>query len=140
MTNDLSASNQLLTLWCTLKMNLLSFVSVLCIFCNTVVAYKILGVFPIASKSNYNIGLNLLKGLAKEGHDVTMISPFKEKHPIPNYKEVVLENSWVASRKGKACIFISFMCCLVEYIFPSPQKLQRIIFWTSIIYIFGTLF
>lgn len=42
-----------------------------------------------------------MKALAEEGHDVTVISPFKEKHPIPNYKEVFLEHSWTESRKGK---------------------------------------
>lgn len=62
--------------------------------------YRFLGVLPIPSKSHYYIGHNLLKGLAEEGHDVTVISPFKEKKPIKNYKEVFLEHSWIESRKG----------------------------------------
>lgn len=64
-------------------------------------SYKILGVFPTASKSHYYIGQNLLKGLAEEGHDVTVISPFREKNPIKNYKEVFLEHTWELSRKSK---------------------------------------
>lgn len=82
-------------------MKLLLFASILCIFCHTATAYKILGILPTASKSHYYIGHNLLKGLAEEGHDITVITPFKEKDPIPNYKEVFLENSWIRSRQGK---------------------------------------
>lgn len=81
-------------------MKLPSFISILCIFFHTVIAYKFLGVLPIPSKSHYYIGHNLLKGLAEEGHDVTVITPFKEKNPIPNYKEVFLEHSWIESRRG----------------------------------------
>lgn len=63
--------------------------------------YRFLGVLPVPSKSHYYIGHNLLKGLALEGHDVTVISPFKEKKPIKNYNEVFLEHSWVNSRESK---------------------------------------
>ncbi|XP_055848943.1 UDP-glycosyltransferase UGT5-like [Episyrphus balteatus] len=38
--------------------------------------YKILGVFPIASKSHFIIGDALMRGLAEKGHDVTVISPY----------------------------------------------------------------
>lgn len=85
-------------------MRLFSFVFMLCIFCQTVIAYKILGILPTASKSHYYIGHNLLKALAEEGHDVTVISPFKEKDLIPNYKEVFLEHSWIESRRGKRAL------------------------------------
>lgn len=53
--------------------------------------YNILGIFPMISRSHYIVGHALLKGLADAGHEVTMISPFKEPKPIPNYNEVVLE-------------------------------------------------
>ena len=82
-------------------MRLLSFLSILCTFVHTAIAYKFLGVLPIPSKSHYYIGHKLLKGLAEGGHDVTVISPFKEKNPIPNYKEVFLEHSWIEYRRGK---------------------------------------
>lgn len=84
-------------------MELLPFVLIFYTLLHTVIAYKFLGVLPIPSKSHYYIGHNLLKGLAEEGHDVTVISPFKEKNPIPNYKEVFLEHSWIVSRQGKTC-------------------------------------
>ncbi|XP_055904143.1 UDP-glycosyltransferase UGT5-like [Eupeodes corollae] len=38
--------------------------------------YKILGVFPIASKSHFIFGEALMKGLAEKGHEVTVISPY----------------------------------------------------------------
>ena len=87
-----------------MKMRLLSVLPLLCILYQNVSGYRFLGVLPIASKSHYYIGHNLLKGLALEGHEVTVISPFKEKKPIPNYNEVFLEHSWVLSRQSKASI------------------------------------
>lgn len=62
--------------------------------------YKILGVFPVASKSHYYVGHALMKGLALEGHEVTVISPFRLKQPIPNYTEVYLENAYESFLKG----------------------------------------
>lgn len=51
-------------------------------------AYKILGVFPVGAKSHYIIGNSLMKGLAEKGHEVTVISPYKESTPIPNYRTI----------------------------------------------------
>lgn len=58
---------------------------------NVVASYKILGVFPTAAPSHHIVGSALMRGLAADGHEVTIISPFKEKNPIPNYTEVHLE-------------------------------------------------
>lgn len=41
-----------------------------------------------------------MKGLAKEGHQVTVISPFKEENPIENVTEVFLENLWENFQKS----------------------------------------
>lgn len=81
-------------------MKLLLVLSLLCILHKNVCAYNILAFLPVASKSHYYIGHNLMKGLAKEGNQVTVISPFKEKKPIENYTEVFLEHSWEESRKS----------------------------------------
>lgn len=54
-------------------------------------AYRILGVFPAPAYSHYALGSRLMKALAEKGHDVTMISPFKEKSPPKFYREIVLE-------------------------------------------------
>lgn len=53
---------------------------------------RILGVFPMASKSHYILGTAYLKGLAEAGHDVTMVSPFNDSPRPKNgtYREIVL--------------------------------------------------
>ncbi|KAK9890921.1 hypothetical protein WA026_012262 [Henosepilachna vigintioctopunctata] len=54
---------------------------------------KILGIFPVLSKSHYTVGNVLLKELARRGHDVTMISPFEENNKPPNasYRDIKLK-------------------------------------------------
>lgn len=74
--------------------------SILCILCQNVFGYKFLAVLPVTSRSHYYIGHNLMKGLAENGHEVTVISPFKVKKPINNYNEVFLEHSWEMSRES----------------------------------------
>lgn len=82
------------------QMKLLEVLTLLCLFCQNVIGYKFLAVLPITSRSHFYIGQNLMKGLADEGHEVTVISPFKVNKPIANYHEVFLENSWEMSRKS----------------------------------------
>lgn len=72
----------------------------LCFVHQNVCAYKILAFFPAPSKSHYYIGSSLMKGLAKEGHQVTVISPYKEKQPIANFTEVHLDNFLELSQKS----------------------------------------
>ncbi|KAL1491901.1 hypothetical protein ABEB36_012422 [Hypothenemus hampei] len=52
---------------------------------------KLLLVFNLPSKSHYFLGNELAKGLAKLGHDVTIVAPFEEKNPPKNYRNIVLE-------------------------------------------------
>lgn len=67
----------------------------LCFICiSTVNSYKILGVFPLGSKSHYYVGHALMKGLALDGHEVTVISPFRVEEPISNYTEVYLNEGY----------------------------------------------
>lgn len=66
---------------------------VLIFFVSCANCYKILGVFPCPSKSHYHLGHALMKGLADDGHEVTIVSPYSQKEPIKNYKEILLENS-----------------------------------------------
>ncbi|KAJ3642482.1 hypothetical protein Zmor_025265 [Zophobas morio] len=53
---------------------------------------KILGVFPMPSPSHYILGSSLMKGLAEQGHDVTVIAPFVEKNPPKkgSYRQIEL--------------------------------------------------
>ncbi|XP_018579875.1 UDP-glucuronosyltransferase 2B15-like [Anoplophora glabripennis] len=63
---------------------------------------RILGVFPFFAPSHYILGSTLMKGLAEAGHDVTIISPFKEKNPPKGGKwtEIIVENTLEAVMKS----------------------------------------
>lgn len=43
--------------------------------------------------SHYQFGNEIAKALASEGHEVTVISPFKQTKPLPNYEEVHIETA-----------------------------------------------
>ncbi|XP_052892955.1 UDP-glycosyltransferase UGT4-like [Anopheles moucheti] len=49
---------------------------------------KILSVFPTTSKSHWILGSSLMKELAQDGHEVTVISPFPLKKAPKNYRDV----------------------------------------------------
>jgi glucuronosyltransferase len=49
---------------------------------------KILGLFPLPGKSHFAVASVLLKEVASRGHQVTVLSPFPEKSPIPNYTDI----------------------------------------------------
>lgn len=51
-------------------------------------AYNILGVFPTFSKSHYIAGGALMRGLAADGHNVSVISPFPNEKPIANFRHI----------------------------------------------------
>lgn len=82
-------------------MKLLQVLSILFALSLNVMSYKILAVLPVTSKSHYYIGGNLMKAMAEQGHEVTVISPFSEEKPISNFTEVLLETSWEKSRQSK---------------------------------------
>ncbi|XP_044733441.1 UDP-glycosyltransferase UGT5-like [Chrysoperla carnea] len=52
--------------------------------------YNILGVFPHAAQSHFNIFGSLMEQLAKRGHNVTVISYFPRKDVLPNYHDISL--------------------------------------------------
>lgn len=54
-------------------------------------AYKILGIFPSHFKSHFITGSSLMKGLAAAGHEVTVISPFKQSKAIQNWRDVPVQ-------------------------------------------------
>lgn len=59
-------------------------------FLNPIEGARILGVFPGATYSHFILGHTLMKELASRGHEVTVMSPFPQKTPIKNYKDVDL--------------------------------------------------
>ncbi|RZC14241.1 UDP-glucuronosyltransferase 2C1-like, partial [Asbolus verrucosus] len=58
---------------------------------NYTYAANILGIYFHAGKSHHILGENLLKELARRGHNVTMASPFPLSEPFPNYTDIHLK-------------------------------------------------
>lgn len=58
----------------------------------SITAFNILVVFMLPSKSHYFVGTGLVQGLAKAGHNVTMLSPFLQTKPT-NYEEILITGS-----------------------------------------------
>ena len=52
-------------------------------------SYRVLGVFPLNSKSHNIVFEALMKGLAKRGHQVDVITQFRLKKDVKNYKEIL---------------------------------------------------
>ncbi|KAI4462083.1 UDP-glucosyltransferase [Holotrichia oblita] len=59
------------------------------LWCN-LAAVKILCVFPTAGYSHYSVGHVLMEELAKRGHDITFVSPFRPKEQTANLRDIVL--------------------------------------------------
>lgn len=60
------------------------------LFCLTVChGYRLLGLFPFQGKSHFVMFEHLMKGLAKKGHQIDMVSKFPLKKPYPNYTDIV---------------------------------------------------
>ncbi|KAF5292540.1 hypothetical protein FQR65_LT01686 [Abscondita terminalis] len=57
-------------------------------------AYKILGLFPYEGKSHYMTFEPLLRALAAKGHEVTVLSHFPQKNPLPNFKDVDISSEF----------------------------------------------
>lgn len=68
-------------------MRLQTFALVAILLVHSIVAFNILAIFPTMAKSHYFDGEALLKGLAADGHQVTVISTYPQKTPIPNFHD-----------------------------------------------------
>ncbi|XP_072749985.1 UDP-glucosyltransferase 2 [Anoplolepis gracilipes] len=71
---------------------LLVFFAIL-IYDQVVNGYRILGVFPLHGKSHWVMQEELMKGLAKRGHQVDVVTHFPLKKPIPNYTDISIAGS-----------------------------------------------
>lgn len=58
---------------------------------NLTEGYKVLGVFPTMSKSHYILGSAIMKRLAEEGHEVTVLTPFILNKDVANMTEVLVD-------------------------------------------------
>ncbi|KAJ8963142.1 hypothetical protein NQ318_018607 [Aromia moschata] len=52
---------------------------------------KVLGIYTHPGRSHQIIGETILVNLARRGHNITMISAFPLKEPVPNYTELYLD-------------------------------------------------
>lgn len=66
--------------------------------------YKLLLVFPVPSRSHFNLGSALARGLANAGHDVTLLSPYDDKYVPTNgsYRPIEL-NEIAEEYNSKYC-------------------------------------
>ncbi|XP_015113243.1 UDP-glucuronosyltransferase 2B20 [Diachasma alloeum] len=56
-------------------------------------SYRILGIFPFNAKSHMMMFEELMKGLARKGHRVDVISPFPLKKPVKNYNDIEIPSA-----------------------------------------------
>lgn len=62
---------------------------------------KVLGIFPLATRSHFQIGHGIVKSLIDAGHETTVVSPYPLKKPIDNYKDVSIAEILPLFEKGE---------------------------------------
>ena len=85
----MASSSRILS--CLILMTILNFVS----------GAKILGIFPIPSRSHMAVNIALMKELARRGHEVTVLTPYPSTETIPNYNHVKIMEVDVFRKAGK---------------------------------------
>jgi glucuronosyltransferase len=68
----------------------------LCVLFHATTAARILGLSHFNGRSMYVVFATLMKELASRGHQVTMVSHFPQKTPIPNFRDININNSFPA--------------------------------------------
>lgn len=53
--------------------------------------YRILGLFPHPGLSHFKVFHPIMRGLANDGHHVTVVSYFPDDNPLPNYQDLRFE-------------------------------------------------
>lgn len=71
-------------------MHILFLILQICLFGRLTAAYNVLAIFHTPAKSHYLGAEKLLRGLAADGNHVTVISPFPQKVPLPNFVDIAL--------------------------------------------------
>lgn len=64
-------------------------------------ALNILGIVPFGSNSHFAIGNSIIKTLHRSGHNVTIMSPYRQKEKLENFQEVDVSSVLEKFRKGK---------------------------------------
>lgn len=71
---------------------------------------RILAVLPVFIKSHAIFTHSIVRELAVRGHDVTIITPFEDVDPPPNYKQILADKK-TCWDEGKVLFFV-FVCFL----------------------------
>lgn len=66
---------------------------------------RILIVFPVVTKSHFAVGEALADGLAKVGHQVTLVGPYVHKSNMTNMESVQLTGAVEAQEGRYFCVF-----------------------------------
>ncbi|XP_011171057.2 UDP-glucosyltransferase 2 [Solenopsis invicta] len=70
-------------------MRVLSLIFLWLLYLSICDGYRLLGLFPFQSKSHFAMAEQLIKGLARKGHQIDVVSSFPLKKPYPNYTDIV---------------------------------------------------
>ena len=81
------------------KFNCLIFVLVA--FVASTYGVTVLGILPFGATSHFSIGYSIVKSLHKVGHEVTVISPYPQKKPLENYRDISTKDILDKHEKGK---------------------------------------
>lgn len=73
------------------KMKLLSEYLLCIVLFPYINGYKILGLFPHPATSHFNVFQPILRRLADDGHEVTVVSHFPDPNSSKNYKDLTLQ-------------------------------------------------
>lgn len=133
-----------------MKVHILSLI-ILCVISAEVNTYKILGLLHIPAKSHYIVISSLMRELAHRGHEVTVITAFKENTSIENYEEIFMENSLPDAMKSKinqmfTSIYTTFKKKIEIFVsdvrFNNFMNYNNLPFWSaiSIVYEISTNF
>jgi hypothetical protein len=67
--------------------------------------------FNLRAKSHFIVGDSLLRGLAKVGHQVTMISSFKPSKKVSNYTHIEIEGISEIMKGLNSLTYVNTISC-----------------------------
>ncbi|KAF2890130.1 hypothetical protein ILUMI_16043, partial [Ignelater luminosus] len=79
-------------------------------------SFRILGVFHMAAHSHHRLSDTILKELAARGYEVTVITPYTEKKPVKNFKQVILTGALEELEKSIPDLFEVTSANIIELI------------------------
>ncbi|XP_016976677.1 UDP-glycosyltransferase UGT5 [Drosophila rhopaloa] len=89
-------------------------------------AYNFLMILNSAGRSHFNVGHALAKGLVNSGHEITVVSVFPLKNPIPGYHDVNVPNVIKVMRGDIAALWKSIQKPVTQKLIDHYQMGFRI--------------